>query len=490
MSNVRSHRLNNSAAPPHAPMGMLLAIALATLILVGAIVAWLGWQFSLLSPGVAAVLRTAIYAIPLLLVSGGGIIALRIAWRRWGAHEYIRADKVTALTRAQRQTLPRGLTSLHLNNSSRPQLTAPVGEDTRLLELAPPTVPTFAQLLDQGKVGPGNKLLLGFRDGQPIEGSWSDLYSTGVGGMTGSGKSWLAAFLVGQSAAAGARIILIDPHAGDPQSLATRLAPLSASYMCDTASTPPQIESALKLAADKLDGRKAGRGGTWPLLLICDEWTSLLRGKLGDLLTATTLDYAEQGRKYGCFALLAAQAWQVDAAGPVRDRLASHYTMRTRGDQFRYQMGLRGSAPLDTLFLKPGEAYFLSTRGELGKVCIPQMADGDLARCAALIDRPAAAAGQPFGFHRVTTHVTPSAELVTARRQDGDTAATSATPVTTASGSAISPEAARVLDLLHAGNDLPAIVKELRGVAPREGRRYMTALAEVTDLLRQATKGG
>jgi hypothetical protein len=47
-----------------------------------------------------------------------------------------------------------------------------------------------------------------------------------------------------------------------------------------------------------------------------------------------------------------------------------------------------------------------------------------------------------------------------------------------------------VLDLLHQGHDLPAIVATVRGVKSNEGRRYQTALAEVTDLLRQATKGG
>jgi hypothetical protein len=144
----------------------------------------------------------------------------------------------------------------------------------------------------------------------------------------------------------------------------------------------------------------AGKGGSWPLLLVIDEWTSLPRGRLGEMLINTAPDIAEQGRKFGVFCLLSAQAWQIDAAGPVRDRLASHYTMRTRGDQFRYQMGLRGSAPLDTMFLKPGEAYFLSNRGELCKVVIPRMDAADLARIGRQLDGPATATGQPFGFNR------------------------------------------------------------------------------------------
>src|SRR4051812_16051588 len=110
---VRSEPLHNGRLiARRAPVGLVLTTALAALILVGAVVAWLGWQFSLLNPTIASVLRTAIYAIPLLLVSAAGLVGLRIAWRRWGSHEYIRADKVTALTRAQRQTFPSSLTSL------------------------------------------------------------------------------------------------------------------------------------------------------------------------------------------------------------------------------------------------------------------------------------------------------------------------------------------------------------------------------------------
>jgi hypothetical protein len=256
--------------------------------------------------------------------------------------------------------------------------------------------------------------------------------------------------------------------------------------MCDVASTPGAIESALKLARDKLDNRRAGKGGTWPILLICDEWTSMLRGKLGDLLTATALDYAEQGRKYGCFAILGAQAWQVDAAGAVRDRLASHYILRTRGDQFRYQTGLRsGSAPEDTLTLPPGQAYFLSTRGDLVKVQIPTMTHADILRLGTLVDAPARST-PAMGFLAPTQPLSPiTANAVTSGKHSGDTMATSAAQVTTASQS---PEAARALALLHDGRDLPAIVAELRNVRPKEGRKYITALAEVTDLIRQATK--
>lgn len=480
--------MRNSHPTPHrAPVALILIVVLVGLTILGGVLAWLGWQFSLLDPRIAAVLRVGIFLTPV----AGGILGGAIAWRRWASVELLKADRIVALTAAQQQRFPSGLHSLSFHDSSK-QLPAPIVEPP-LLAAPDLAIPTFAQLLDAGKIGTGRPMLLGFRadSGQPIEGSWLDLYSVGVGGMTGSGKTWLSAFLVAQSVAAGARLIVVDPHAGDKESLATRLSGLSSAYVCTVSSDGAAIPSALHLAHAKLTQRIAGKGGNWPLLLIVDEWTSLLRGKLGELLTATALDIAEQGRKYGVFCLLAAQAWQIDAAGPVRDRLASHYTMRTRGDQFRYQMGLRGSAPLDTMFLKPGEAYFLSNRGELCKVVIPRMDAADLARIGATLDTPAASVGQPFGFVPATAAVTPSAQIIADNRPKSSQNVTGPLPATTASQSAtgVSPEAARAAALFRGGASPAEIVKELRGVGSKEGSRYQAALNEVLELIRIGMRG-
>lgn len=396
----------------------------------------------------------------------------------------LRDHYATTLAEAQRATP--NLTSQHVHIETHPappaQLAAPAAESVSTL-----AIPTFAQLLDSGQIGTNKPLILAYAadSGQPITGDWNQLYSCGVGGMTGSGKSWVIAFLAGQSAAAGARIILIDPHAGDGESLANRLAGLAPSYMCDVASTPTDIENALKLASSKLDNRRAGRAGNWPILLICDEWTSMLRGKLGDLLTATALDFAEQGRKYGCFGILGAQAWQVDAAGAVRDRLASHYILRTRGDQFRYQTGLRsGSAPEDTLTLKQGEAYLLSTRGELQRVIIPQMTAADILRLGTLVDQPARSPAK-FGFIPPTQRLPQPlpAELT------GNSLGTQTELTTNVSSSAAashkqrSPEAARAAALFLEGKEIADIIRELRGEL--SGRARQQASADIQQLIRE-----
>ena len=67
----------------------------------------------------------------------------------------------------------------------------------------------------------------------PIVGAWKDLYSCGVGALQGAGKTWLLAFLLGQSAAAGGRLIICDLHAGDDESLANRIGSLAPAFMCE-----------------------------------------------------------------------------------------------------------------------------------------------------------------------------------------------------------------------------------------------------------------
>lgn len=474
---------NHNIPPrPRPPTTLILIVAGLALVTVIGVLAWLAYQFNQLDPALAAAIRSGLFVVPLALGTGlaigYGAVSLIAFYNRKARLAIVQRDKEIALAAAQRE-LPEGVQTVSWHDSSRQLLPPPQEHEVIDVTPEPAKVPRFSELLDSGRVGTGRPLLLGYNaaTGEAIEGSWSKLYSTGIGGSTGSGKSWLCAFLLAQSvASSSARLIIIDPHAGDPESLSERLAGLSAAFKCPVAQTPAQIESALKLAARELENRIAGSPTPHPVILVCDEWTSLLRGRMEDLLIKVALDYAEQGRKYGCFAMLAAQGWQAVAAGPVRDRLASHYTMRARGDQFRYQTGLRGSAPLDTLFLKPGEAYFLSVAGDLTKVVIPQMESRDLLRVGAMIDKVATVAGLPFGLIPATQGTTPAASVAGYRPA---TATATSTPQS-------ATEAIRAATLFVAERKSPAeIVRELRGIGSKEGTRYQTALNEVLELIRQ-----
>lgn len=353
--------------------------------------------------------------------------------------------------------------------------------------LPTPQIPTFAQLLDAGRIGPGQPLLLGFdaSSGQPIQGTWRDLYSCGVGALQGAGKTWLLAFLLCQSAAQGGRLIVCDLHAGDEESLANRIPALAPAFMCNVASTPNEIATALAFADHKLERRKSNNA-RWPIVLVCDEWTSLLRTSVGPQLAPHIQNIAEQGRKYNVNALLAAQAWTKAASSDVRNQLTSHYVLRQRPDEARYQLGLRGDQlPADLRGLPDAVGYLLTVRGDLVKVIIPKMTASDIARVGAMIDTSSSAVGRPFGF------TLPPTQPLTA--EVGQQWAGSGIDVGAEVGKAAaqtarirSPEAVRAAALFLEGKSHAEIVFELRGVkSSAGGSTYKTALKEIEQLIRE-----
>jgi hypothetical protein len=302
-------------------------------------------------------------------------------------------------------------------------------------------------------------MLLGFdRDtGEPIAGSWLDLYSCAVGGLSGTGKTWTATFLAAQAALYGARLVVLDPHADNEQSLANRLASMRGRFVCDVADTPRAMLDAVHVVAGELEHRKhGGRGEPW--LVVADEFSALQRGELAEPLAHLVEALGQEGRKLHLYGMVCGQVWTATRAGgsELRDSLASAYVHRLRPAQARYLTGLTSAElPGDLISLPPGAAYLLSTAGELRPVVIPQVDIRDIARVAEL------AGGKPDGS---------LAEAKTVQ----------------ASRSSASPEAARVLDLFRRGLDLPQIVRELRGLESSAGRRYQEAARDVQRLLREA----
>lgn len=361
--------------------------------------------------------------------------------------------------RSERTQLPDGLADLAL-----PSLEAAI-------------VPTVAQLLDQHQIGAGVPLLLGYDadEGKPIPGSWLDLFSVGIGGLSGSGKTWTGMFLVAQAMLHGARAAVLDPHGGDVDSFTQRAAPLSGRYICDPAQDRKTMLATVRLFADEIERRKAkGRGEPW--VLIADEFSALMRGDLAEPLGLLMEAIAQEGRKLGIYGLALGQAWQVDRSGggSMRDSLASCYIHRLRPAQARYLSGLSAdSLPGDVLELQPGRAYLLTTRGELRRVAIPQMVESDVVKVAGLLSDqaptmprigPRETNGKPHGNQPESNGSAPGSTIV------------------------LSAESARILALFQEGGDIPSIVKDVYGVA--SGRTYTERSKDVQAVIRQALVGG
>jgi hypothetical protein len=428
--------------------------------------------------------------LPLALVAGASFVALGIAWRRWGQHKYIQAHHVTALTRAQTQRFPAALQSLSFHDSSK-QIPPAVVEQPAMLP-SPVSVPTFRAALETGAIGLDGEgraqpLILAYdaASGEPIEGSWKDLYSVGVGALQGAGKSWLEAFLLSQSALAGAKLIIADPHAGhNSESLAARIKALQGAFLCDVAQSDAEILDALQLANDELERRKSGKGASFPVVVCIDEWTSLLRGELGQALPAFVTNFAEQGRKFNVNALLSAQGWTKDAAGIVRNRLTSHYVLRQRQDEARYQLGLRAAQmPDDIRMLPDATGYLLTVRGGFTKVVIPRMTPADLEIVGTQLGATPRESGRPFGFQ--PTRKPSPAE--TNGKATGSQKESKARVVSSPSESDLpNGITARILALFLSGLDIPAIVREVYGTTA--GREYQARRLEVETIIRDALK--
>lgn len=429
---------------------------------------WAGWAWRLAPALGAAVLLCGLSAVTVVMV-----------YRRWATWEMLRAEKLIALRRAEAQRFPPGLRSLSFHDRSQvvapdPALALP-GDERR----EAPEVPSFAALLAGGRLGRHHPMLLGYdEEGQPVEGSWLDLYSCGIGGLSGSGKSTTAAFLAGQAALYGTRIVLLDPHAASSESLSQRLGPLTRRFLCAPAEHPREMLAALDLVGAELRARLQGKRGD-PWLFIADEYSSLQRGELAEPLSRLVEALGQEGRKLQLYAMVCGQVWTASRAGgtEVRDTLASAYLHRLRPAQARYLTGLAArDLPGDLLTLPPGEAYLFSASGELRRVRLPYVEGRDLARVAAMLDDPPASAPS------VQASAAPPAE---AGGKPGGSLPEAGGQA--ASSASIRPEAARALALFRAGRDIAQIVKELYGLdAGGGGRRYQEAARAVQRLLREA----
>jgi hypothetical protein len=335
-------------------------------------------------------------------------------------------------------------------------------------ELPPPSapsqviqVPAFAQLLASGAIGQGQPLLLGYTETGALTGGWRDLCSSAVAGISGSGKTTTLRFLASQSAMHGARFLVLDPHADAGQeSLAATLMPLSGAFLAQPATTDKQILDVVKLAQNRLQGRiKGTESDRTPIIVACDEFTSLMRSeRLTDPLGGLLESISQEGRKVGVFALLSGQIWSADRSGgsKLRDSLASAYVHRIKRRQAGMLLGMGDRLP-DTSDLPAGQAVLLRTSGELARVAVPLTTQQDVLAVGTMLQK---APASPFRA--------PSAPLPRV---------TVESPHAGANQAPASQQEGEILTLLAAGKTPSQVVRELFGVA--NGNAYASASREV-----------
>jgi hypothetical protein len=299
-----------------------------------------------------------------------------------------------------------------------------------------------------------------------IEGEWT---SVGVGGMPGSGKSITVASLAAQHAASGSRIFLADPHAAaQRRSLTSYLAPLTGQIE-DTATDRVEILRMAERVYRELELRKRYGRVDQPVVLIVDEWLSLILGKDGQELAALLIRLVVEGQKSDVTVILAAQNWMAATAGGsvLRNPLPVTVAHRMRPADMRALTGMRGDVPADVLELPPGHAYATGPWG-VSRVVVPHVRPEELPSTSA--------------FHLPSTSLPPAF-------QNGDAEGNPELR----EGNRKAPEdrqERRVVGLFLDGASVPEIVQAVYGKSSSDGRAYLEAREKVEAILRRALGQG
>lgn len=317
-------------------------------------------------------------------------------------------------------------------------------------------------------VGPG---------GVPLTVHAADLCHVALAGATGGGKSNILRLLLSQLLAAGAQVVLADPHytpldvdAGEDWR------PIAGRLKLAPAVKASDVQHLLAwLATDelprRLELRRAGQRVGAPLFLAIDELPAIVADVKDAPEHLSRL--LREGRKVGLLTIGAAQDFLVKTiggAGAVRDCYRTSYYVG--GDQQTARVLLDMQGRVDDALLAPGLAYLRSkatTPAQL--VRVPYASNAAIARLLG-DDDPVADRLQP-----PVLDVAPATEHAPTMK-----------PVAPAPGAAaaLTPEQARIRAMFYEqGLDVAQIVKELWPEA-QNGARYQQRSAEVQRVLRSA----
>lgn len=313
-----------------------------------------------------------------------------VAYRNPSAQERIAINMAATQTRnllAVNPALPSGLTNLHTVHSPRNIGTAAPEHEVVITNPDDVKVPTVSDLLRRREIGPGQLLALGWDPAtsslvrsEPAEDGdlFAALYSAGMGGHQGSGKSRDAEWLCIQAALIGTGLRLCDGHGRiSAKSLTGRLRPLEAAFIRPIALDHEDILLAMRETVQEIERRiSQGIEDGQPQLTVVDEW----RRVIGEDSTGEIAEHAgtitREGRKVKINGLFISQTWSKRESGPFRNQLAAAFIHRMRPDEARL---LVPGVPNDTLRLAQGECYVIPTSGETHRLWVPKVDDASIA---------------------------------------------------------------------------------------------------------------
>lgn len=314
----------------------------------------------------------------------------------------------------------------------------------------------------------------------PVTRPWEQFLTLALGGLSGSGKTWTAVSLTLQAMAAGHRVVLADPHAANPDSLAARLAPVHGLLWRPVATTDEEVSAAANAVERVMRGRAEGRDADLtPVTFVVDEFTKVMRGDLAGTIAAILEGITQEGRKLGVRAILLGQRWSASSTGgnaDLRDTIPDVLLHRMRRADARMLTGWPIEELPDTSKLEPGECFLLSG-DEVVRVMQPYMTAADVAAVASTlaVGPPPVLASVP-GRSPVGPPSGPAGELEEGQDPPGPDGGPTPGPT--------DEFRRKVIDLLLAGDGVAGITDTLASSRQRSGGAWKRTREQVEAVLR------
>lgn len=237
-----------------------------------------------------------------------------------------------------------------------------------------PDMQTILQNLEQG-----DQIVLGYdyETIEPLTGDFSQLYSGGTFGESGSGKSaWLRALIL-QSVLSYpfAEFHILDAHEANRQSLTAYLPRIPNFHFMRLANPIDDIRAFEKVFQARID--RGEEAIDRPLVLVVEELKAIHKKKWFPQLVELLERIPVEGRKYGVYLLLATQDVRIKSGIDFRDTLTSLYAFKNKPKQLQCLLQDTDEVAKIRGVNKAGIALFQPCEGESRLVrlpfCAPEM---------------------------------------------------------------------------------------------------------------------
>jgi hypothetical protein len=232
------------------------------------------------------------------------------------------------------------------------------------------------------------------RNGKKFERSMRELKSVLILGLQEGGKSNTAVHLLRHLMKNGAHVAIIDKHArSEEDSLTAKMMCLEGRFDCPIGVDPAASMDVVAHVRSVLDNRIEGGKCAYPLFLVVDEFTAIMRQKedggkwqsCGEELASLVEDINTEGRKHQVFAICIGQIANVSrtGGGEIRELFATRIVHGMSQKQANLLSLTEINRQVEAL--KTGEV-FIQTRGiNETWLKIPKVEDSELKRLAATL---------------------------------------------------------------------------------------------------------